>query len=989
MVVAIASVAVGAAPSLGTPSRAALAQDAGVRCDEGDSIRVLFLLDTSTSLLTNDPDGTRTSGTIDALNDLSGILDDYQSRLTRHFPGWSVFAAVDTFSGFNTDPARSNPYGRLSGEWKDIALQGNRQQLVQAARDVQRAPGSWTDYREALAGAIERFGEPVPRGVKTCDFLFWFTDGNHDTVAAGVFTAEEQEQIDGMCRSGGLVDRLRQAEVNVTAIELRVDRESSDQLRRLVVGQGSDCAGLNGKIADVASVADLAAQIEETVYRLVDLDFPTEFVDPCDSPGEHCDYSFTLDDDAEWIKVYVDLAGVDDPEGVGIALLETDGQPVAPFRFGEEWSLVADTGMVGRQPTPTISVIWAHQVSYQLYGTEWGDSQTWTIRFSGPEAARARTGIRKDERGRPTVQELEVAGENLTGRIIPAPTVEEEAVVVLHLDDGRQIEIAAEDRMVRDGGRFVVPRIVDLIVDAAQGDDYLATNGCTASVVVSLGKTINYGPFAGAWDSPILDSTAAVSVPRARCGLAGLKTPSPTLVEHDRGDPFDPSGSLRVTADGGLLPGVLGIREVRVEGSDGSAQQGLLGAWAQGWQCEVPADARSHACGEAFVLDVSTPLDAEVDITLVFEARTTDPLEDPPTTEVVSYNVTGVSVAGQLPTVTDTEAIGQFDPSGSLRVTAAGGWQDGILSLDAGSDGVLGISRVDGPRPQLRPEADWRCEVSAGATGHECPPLPIDAAVEDDTVVDVSLPFRAASADPESPTAITQSRTIEALPVRIRESGEVLGSLLRYLGILIVVFVLTRVLVAWVRRRWKPLDRGVYCVATAQRGQGRIVSDEEVRPTVSPALTKAYGSASFGPDARLLVRWWPLLRGGQVEVVALPTAGRSVIASSDPASGRRPAQARMGKIGRSLENGWVALEHDKRDSFTLIFWDVDKDSESARAQELWNKVETVLAQQQAADPQREESSGVEESSVSSDDGRAGTMSSRPSGRRGLRRRPGG
>ena len=85
------------------------AQQSDVRCEEGEAVRVLFLLDTSRSLRVNDPDGRRKTGTVDALDDLYRIVEDYRLRLRRHYPRWSVFAAVDTFSGFHDDPGLSKP----------------------------------------------------------------------------------------------------------------------------------------------------------------------------------------------------------------------------------------------------------------------------------------------------------------------------------------------------------------------------------------------------------------------------------------------------------------------------------------------------------------------------------------------------------------------------------------------------------------------------------------------------------------------------------------------------------------------------------------------------------------------------------------------------------------------------------------------------------------------------------------------------------------
>lgn len=962
------AVSVSGAFPVAPPNQAAALQ-AGDRCDEGASIRVLFLLDTSRSLQGNDPEGKRASGTVDALEDLSGIVADYRARLRLHYPQWSVFAAVDTFSASHSDPQFHNPYSRASGDWKDVASSVSLEALRQAARGVQQAPGLWTDYRQALNGAVERFGEPAQGGAPTCDFLFWFTDGDHDTVEAGVLTDEERDQIDGMCRAGGVVDRLRQSNVNVTAIELRVDRESSEQLGRLVVGREGDCSGLGGKVADVVSVADLATQIEENVFRLVDPDYPDRFDDPCGSSVELCDYRFALADDIEWIKVYVDLAGVEDPNGVSMVLHGPDEQPVASFRFGDEWSLVPGTGMFGKRATPNISVIWAHQVSEAEFGTEWGDSQVWSIRFSGPEAGRARAGIRTDERDRPSVEGLSVEGEDLSGAIIPAPAENERASVVLRLGGGRIIDVDLADRAVRADGRFSIPGIRGRIVRAMGGDGSLASNACVATVIVSLEKAVSYGTFSGSWNAPLSGAVADVRVPRALCGLEGRMTPLATLVEYSGEDVFDPSGSLRVTADGGLLDGELTVRDVRVEAADGASTlaDGVLGAWAQDWRCEVAADTRGHTCEDPFVLDLRADSAAAIDVTLVFGASTIDPLQDPALSESVSYTVRGIPLPGRLPTVTGVAVDGQFDPSGSLGVTVRGGWQDGIVSLDLGPDGVLDTANVDGPTPHLQPEPGWRCEVPAGATEHDCPALRIDATVDDDTVVDLSLPLLAASSDLERSRSL--SAGIDAVPIRVRKTSETLGNLLTFLIVILAVFVAMRIVTAWMRRRWRPLDRDRYFEVTARRQGGTVVPDGDPRPAHCGALAKARGSVALGNTARLklYVRWWPLLVGGQVEVMAAPAdPAWSLILSSGQRRGIQDVPG-AGRIGDSLSDGWAVLEAGSRDGrYVLTFWDVSADDMDGkdRGRELWrdevggqlNERESDEAQSSVPSNERDEAS---------------------------------
>ena len=685
-------------------------------CTEGQSIRVLFLLDTSRSLQINDPDGTRKAGTQDALDDLQRIVQDYHSRVTRYYPQWSVFAAVDSFSGAHEDPNLNNPYGRLSGPWQDLSEPGALQSLRQAADRALREPGYWTDYRAALQGIIERFAEPLPDGGSTCDHLFWFTDGDHDTVAPGVATAEERDQIDNMCRVDGLVAQLSHTGLNVTAIELRVNRSSSEQLRRLVTGSTGDCVGLNGEITDVASVADLAAEIEEIVFRLVDPDFPSQFVDPCKRASTECEYTFVLSTDIEWIKVYIDLQAVENPNGVSAVLYGPEGNYVAPVRFGEEWQRIGTTGILGRQPTANISIVWAHQVSEVEYQTSWGDDQEWVIVFSGPEAEKARAATRRDEHETPRVADLEVVGPDLRGRITPPP-LDAGAEVVFFLGDGREINAAVENRAVRTGGHFTLPNVVEMVRRTAQGDAYLASNNCIGTVNVALVKPIIYGAFEGSWSGPLLSSSADVEVPRALCGLSGRKGPLIKMVD------MRSSGRrsvLSVVADGGVLDGVVLLDRIEIRETAGRQLPVTLAGVPEVWRCEVPADVRDFSCPDdidvALVADTAT----EADVMVTLSSVTTDPLLSPPIRESTTVVVEGLPVEGKLPGPITVGADAKRR-RGYLTITTDGGTWDGILTVDALTTiGVINTSELD---QVIVVDPDWKCAVPAGTRAHSCPGL--------------------------------------------------------------------------------------------------------------------------------------------------------------------------------------------------------------------------------------------------------------------------
>lgn len=1054
------------------------AEESAQRCDGRESIRVLFLLDTSRSLRVNDPDGRRETGTVDALDDLGQIVEDYRLRLRRHYPHWSVFAAVDTFSGLHDEPELNNPYNRLSGSWQDLGDLGGLQALRQAAGRALEQPGYWTDYREAIRGVLDRFAEPLPNGIPSCDYLFWFTDGDHDTISAGVSTPAEQAQIDDMCRVGGLVDQLRRTGVNVTAIELRVQRDSSAQLRRLVVG-GPDCVGLDGEVADVASVADLATGIEETVFRLVDPDFPREFLDPCESNPAECEYRFTLSDGVEWVKVYVDLRGVRDRSDVSIALHGPDGTPIAPFAFGDDWTRISTSGMLGRQPTRNISVAWAHRVARQVYGMEWGDDQVWTLVFSGAEAANARAGIRKDERGAPTLEELQFSGSDLRGRINPAPSEDEMARLVLHLDDGRNVEVSGLDGRIRSGGRFTIPGIVDRVARAARGDDYLPTRGCVGTAELSVNKVVDYGSFSGPWTAPLRASVVEVPVPRALCGLSGRMVPTLRAIAADPADRFDPAGTLAITADGGFLDGLLTVTDVHIESVSGSSSVDFSPEWSSGWRCDVPADAVDYSCGDAFRLTVNADSDSEVDIRLSLSSISADPMQEPPVVERTTYIIRDVLVDGKLPgpviaavdesrpggfldvsadggtadgvlvldgliaesvngsaeaappilsvgdwrcvipagaraqtcpplqvlsglaagdvavdvvlsirglvddpnhpqvaqdmrvvvrdiivpsalpAVSDVVVEDRFDPSGSLRVITQGGVFAGSVTVETASDGLLPVESVDGVTPRLRPGAEWRCEVPAGAVDHVCPTMVIEATAEGDATMDLIVPLRAAGGDPATVPGLTSYVRVEDISIGVRETGEVLEHFMRYLLIAVAVFLAVRVLSAGVRRRWTKLSNNMYFVADG-RVEGDVIVPGALQDHRCRELRRSVAKAELSKaDVALRVPWWPLLAGWPLRIVATAKGrGRSIAASgqvdTDVTRFAIRSEPDSRTVGQALNGGWVIVERD-HNHYQLVLWDGPRDEKEllATVERIWREFERRPRNREPSDPSRQ------------------------------------
>lgn len=649
-------------------------------CSPSDAIRVLFLLDVSGSLRTNDPDDNRIVGNLRAIDDLLTRARTDGPEQLRRYRGWSFRVAVDTFN---------NDYHR-SGEWLDLLKPGDglvtgEDHFEEVGRrlgeEVRGATtGGGTDYREALAGARERFEEPVAGGA--CDLLLWFTDGRHETDGdTSSFSNRERREIDDLCEPDGTVAGLRRLGVWINVIELTQNRAPTAILPRLV-GTGEECEGLEdqviGQVSPVSTASQLVHEIERVLYEIWPRT-PIEFL-PC-SPPER---TFTLSGNVEETRVFIDLAAVDEPGAIVLSLRPPGGTPF-PIEFEERWARIGGTGFLGWQPTRLHRELRVHQLSADLYGTVWGDDQEWALICSGPGYERARIAIDKIETEKSRVVDLDRRADSLVGEVQPAPGEEEIVLVSVRIGgdrpgSGRTLELDEADRRVEDNGRFTISGIKRRVEEA------LADTGeCEAEIEVSVTKWVVYSAEQRLWDIPGSGASLDVDV---------CLGPLPRI-EVAEGVPAE---TLSVTASGGYLDAAVSIESVI---SDIPVDVDLAG-----WRCVAPRDVEQVRCDDIRINVPDPPgLDTTVDLEVTMETRATEADRS----EILSHLVPGFLVRGVLPDPDRVEVMRLGD--GVIRVSADGGLRDANLE-------ILGIEP-----PDIRMmDSPWRCTVPGGARGHACQP---------------------------------------------------------------------------------------------------------------------------------------------------------------------------------------------------------------------------------------------------------------------------
>ncbi len=707
---------------------------AAARCNQGETLRVLILLDTSGSLRNTDPGNLRIIGAQEAIDIISGIAKDK--------PGTRFLVGVDTFA---------TKY-QIEGDWVDAIsveeLENLKAEVPFRARVRAGIDGKFTDYREVFKGAVERFSQPTGSG-GTCDFLFWFTDGDHDTDnVAGTPSVTEEGEIDDLCGINGPVDELRQFGVDVTVLELSVNREPSQTLRRLVgefsVGESSECRGLRGEsigeVIPATSASELERKLLDAIQRGVDPDFPPDPPTCENRRAGYCEYPFVLSEDLEWIKVYVQLEELANPDALAIRLRPPDGSGSIPLSFSEDWSEIAETGMQVRVSSPSYKIIWAHRLSEDWRGTKWGEDQIWVVEFFGPEGEKAAAAVKPEELPLTTakVSDLEFDGSSLNGVVDGIENIEGDELLVARtrlpdLGDTGGDGLFSESVIVDSAtGDFAIPDIVERIISATRDTDYLSSNWNdegerVVPVEVSLEKRIDYGPY-DAWplegSSEVTDDDDIVFCPIPNVGVSILPGGFRFEVE------VKPCAHSRVLSD------------PRVTASDAQGNP-LEVSVDPDWECQVPAGVRGSPNFPCPELEIESfpGYSEKADLCVEFRDQPGFPLPNFPASVADGGEdcaggilVQGVPVPGILPKITAVSpSDARFDPTGAISVIARGGLNEGTLTLrDVSASEVGGEELIDdSPR--------WSCTVPARAENHDCPELSVSLGSPQKTEADLLL----------------------------------------------------------------------------------------------------------------------------------------------------------------------------------------------------------------------------------------------------------
>ncbi len=375
-------------------------------CDLGRTtsrLSVLFLLDESGSLATHDPDNKRVEGTTEALEALE--------RLAVRFGDipLTIDVAIHGFHGsYETRTA-----------WLTLGSGDTLETLsVNAERFRRRNSGLKTDYREAIAGAVEAFKDSdAATGDVGCKALVWFTDGEYDSENNSSLTLGEIDEITGeLCVADGLVDQLREMSITVIAIGLSNQETRSPPDMSLVktiasgdsvttleedIGLPDGICGSRPGTGDLSEKSDPDELIKTFEEILADSLFETVEVRPSDpaTEGGHpplpctpsdnsCTFEFYLGPWIDQFTIYFKLPAPDAGGGLS-ASINPPGASTLPVDVTmPDGPLPGVPGVAGESPSSSWRMLTG--IAEQA-GDIWNG--VWRIQFEGPGAAEAKTNI--------------------------------------------------------------------------------------------------------------------------------------------------------------------------------------------------------------------------------------------------------------------------------------------------------------------------------------------------------------------------------------------------------------------------------------------------------------------------------------------------------------------------------------------------------------------------------------------------------------------
>lgn len=241
---------------------------------------VVFLLDTSQSLKSRDPDNARVEATaqaIEAMNKVITRVDEAKKEFGSEPREFTVDVKIDGFG--------SSYY---SGEWTELSGDTEPSTLLARADSFKsRTTDPLTDYRKAAEGALNSFNDyDATFGTQNCKLLFWFTDGQYDTDDSKIYGntpyLDEDEVAEilsqELCGSGGVVDQIRRMQVGVVGFGLNRVGGSADfsLLRSVVTNDEFNLSARNqapvaGSCGDERALGEFkTASVEELVNEFTD-----------------------------------------------------------------------------------------------------------------------------------------------------------------------------------------------------------------------------------------------------------------------------------------------------------------------------------------------------------------------------------------------------------------------------------------------------------------------------------------------------------------------------------------------------------------------------------------------------------------------------------------------------------------------------------------------------------------------------------------------
>lgn len=607
-------------PASGQASDGRASEAAGRFSCDPSHVWVLLLFDTSGSLKRTDPGFERRVGGAAALDALR--------QLQRDYPGSRIHVSTDNFA------ARY-----VSREWTDLARasDGDISRLVDQTWQVASANnGAFTDYAEAMQGAVDKMAEV---DAAACKHVVWFTDGQHDTTPDTSFrvTDAESEEVSGLCLSSGANRELRRRNVWVTSVNLASDgaAEAPETLRRLYDDGEVACRyPLRGAIIKVGDVGNLAGEIAEL---LEDLPFESlESVpesEPCvfEQPTDRaCEYGFVLEDGNESFEIFVDLKGLNDADLVEIFLVPPDGSTEMPLQFGASRREDRRTGFLLTASTTNWRKIEGHQAARQNVdrrGQPWRWAGEWTLRFRGDESSLAKvTPPRFTSSALPSFDaRYRDETDSLEGEIsVEHENLNSFAGAVRMQVNEQQFDLPLEAQAVDAalGSRFtwqvqdVASKVLEAV--AADGSDAAAVLRQSAGRVIAavrLVKTVDWGsgqPLQ--WEVP--GSRVEMSIPISVVAWEGDGLhPRSVVASVEDATLRAGRGSIDIAVEPGEANAMLRLSELSVFGDQTVEVQAHDGEW----RCEVPSTAGAKARLHCPPLEVDVAADTDALVTIALE----------------------------------------------------------------------------------------------------------------------------------------------------------------------------------------------------------------------------------------------------------------------------------------------------------------------------------------------------------------------------------